>query len=292
MIILNSDYELPFVFFDKLDKIEPLKMDDGTYTKRCFYYRDKDKRVLVRINKDTIKNIELVSNDSKTNIHSYTNSGAGSAILGGLIAGDEGFATGALLGRETKIYSTYESRYTVLITFKNDKAMLVECDDQEKNELFFLKSKLTDKEVEVEETKIFSEIEKDFWKLIDKRNKMHRKINCTVSYASAFTFIEVVRLIFGGCFAVFFAMFLAFLGQDRPKDILISLLLSIIFLFCFCFSIFGVSSNSYPTKKLIKIKYDDLSIEKTEQINNYFGLELYFTKLLHNEQIRRDKRWR
>ncbi len=181
MIILNSDYEAPFRFFDQLDKIEPLKMDDGTYTKRCFYYRDKDKRVLVKINKDTIKNIELVSNDSKTNIHSYTNSGAGSAILGSLIAGDVGFATGALLNRKMEIYSTYEAKYTILITLKNSKVILVQCDDQEKNELFFLKGKLTDKEVEVEETKIFSKIEKDFWKFIDERNKMYRKINFYMS---------------------------------------------------------------------------------------------------------------
>lgn len=274
MIILNSDYELPFVFFDKLDKIEPLKMDDETYTKRCFYYRDKDKRVLVRINKDTIKNIELVSNDSKTNIHSYTNSGAGSAILGGLIAGDEGFATGALLGRETKIYGTHEAKYTILITLKNSKAILIQCDDQEKNELFFLKSKLTDKEVEVEETKIFSEIEKDFWKLIDKRNKMHRKIN----YYNENCYIRTRRTV---CFwgtILFFLFSMCFVKLDASK----------IAMFCFLISIFYFISYFAFNRKINNVeeltKKINLEFCLSKMLNfNYFGLEFYFTKLLCNK---------
>lgn len=276
MIILNSDYELPFVFFDKLDKIEPLKMDDGTYTKRCFYYRDKDKRVLVRINKDTIKNIELVSNDSKTNIHSYTNSGAGSAILGGLIAGDEGFATGALLGRETKIYSTHEAKYTILITLKNSKAILIQCDDQKKNELFFLKSKLTDKEVEVEETKIFSEIEKDFWKLIDKRNKMHRKINFYISREHMPDENCLVEF-FGAIFFIISAFF--YFNDELEKAVLLFLLT------IFCAAIyfyFNILFNKNVIQKLKQIN-SKLSLTKTVSFNNCFGLEFYFTKLLCNK---------
>ena len=196
-------------------------MDDGTYTKRCFYYRDKDKRVLVRINEKTIKNIELISNDSRTNIHSYTNSGAGSAILGGLIAGDTGFATGALLSRKIEVYSTYESKYTVLITLKNNKVILVECDDQEKNELFFLKSKLTDKEVEVEETKIFSEIEKDFWKFIDERNKMYKKINFYISREHMLDENCLVEF-FGAIFFIISAFF--YFNDELEKAVLLFLL--------------------------------------------------------------------
>ena len=143
------------------------------------YYSDKDRRVLVKLNEETIKNIELISNDSRTDIHSYTKSGAGTAILGGLIAGDEGFATGALLGRETKIYSSHEYIYTILITLKNNKSLLVECDDKEKNELFFLKNKLTSEEIEVEEAKNFSELERDYFKIMNTAFR----INIAIEYA-------------------------------------------------------------------------------------------------------------
>lgn len=239
--ILDGDYKYPFKFWSGL------RINANEEPEDFLFYRNETESTLIRVNRKTIKSIEFVFNDTKTDIHSYTKSGAGEAFIGGLIAGEEGAIIGAAAGRETNIYTTYDESYIVLITFKNNKSVLIECDKKQRNKFAFMKYKLTDEECEVEEKRVIKHcaLRTDFYHILYKKqkiinilNKINNKSESSIGSSILISFI--------------FAVFLIWLNGDSDDTQSHIVIVLISFLLCILMHLLFLKEKPKGLEQLIK----------------------------------------